>query len=87
MGTGFAEGQPDTLLVGLQIGPVYRFKVTEVPGQPGVEVFPTVEMVDRMYPPPGQSLRFPVPVELTQQELEMAAEGRFPASFMSRILS
>jgi len=75
--TGFPEGQPDRLLVGLEIGPVYRFRVTEIPGQPGAEVFPTVEMVDRMYPPPGQSLRFPVPVDLTQQELEFAAEGQF----------
>jgi hypothetical protein len=74
---GFDVPQPDRLLVGLQIGPVYRFKVTEIPGHPGVEVFPTVEMVDRMYPPPGQALRFPVPVELTQQELELAADGRF----------
>ena len=79
---GFAESHPDRLLAGLQIGPVYRFKVTEIPGHPGVEVFPTVEMVDRMYPPPGQSLRFPVPVELTQQELEMAAEG----SFITRVI-
>jgi hypothetical protein len=76
-GAGFAEAQPDQLLVGLQIGPIYRFKVIEIPGHPGVEVFPTVEMVDRMYPPPGMSLRFPVPVDLTQEELEMAAEGRF----------
>jgi hypothetical protein len=75
--SGFAEGQPDRLLVGLAIGPVYRFRVTEIPGQPGVEVFPTVEIIDRTYPPPGQSLRFPVPVDLMQQELEMAAEGRF----------
>jgi hypothetical protein len=74
---GFDVSKPDRLLVGLQIGPVYRFKVTEIPGHPGVEVFPTIEMVDRMYPPPGQTLRFPVPVELTQQELELAADGRF----------
>jgi hypothetical protein len=77
MGNSFAAGQPDRLLVGLQIGPVYRFKVTEIPNQPGVEVFPTIEMVDRTYPPPGLSLRFPVPIDLTQDELEMAAEGRF----------
>jgi hypothetical protein len=76
-GNGFAEGQAQPLLVGLAIGPVYRFKVTDIPNNPGAEVFPTVEMVDRLYPPPGQSLRFPVPIELTQQELEMAAEGRF----------
>jgi hypothetical protein len=76
-GSGFAEGSPDQLLAGLAIGPVYRFRVTEIPGHPGVEVFPTVEMIDRLYPPPGQSLRFPVPIDLTQQELEMAADGRF----------
>ncbi len=73
----FAEPQPDRLLVGLQIGPVYRFRVTDIPEHPGVEVFPTVEMVDRLYPPQGQSLKFPVPVDLTQQELQVAAEGQF----------
>ena len=64
-------------MVGLAIGPVYRFKVTEIPDHPGLEVFPTVEVVDRLYPPPGQRLRFPVPVELTLDELLLAAEGRF----------
>lgn len=77
LGAGWGGPQPDRLLVGLQIGPVYRFQVTHIPGHPGVEVFPTVEMVDRLYPPPGQSLRFPVPIDLSQRELEMAAEGRF----------
>jgi hypothetical protein len=65
------------MLVGLAIGPVYRFGVTEIPGNPGMEVFPTIEMIDRTYPPPGQSLRFPVPVELTLDELQMAADGKF----------
>jgi hypothetical protein len=76
-GANFLEGQRDRLMVGLTIGPVYRFRVTEIPGQPGVEIFPTVELIDRLYPPPGQSLRFPVPIELTQDELRLAAEGRF----------
>jgi hypothetical protein len=75
--TGFLESRPTKLLVGLAIGPVYRFRVTDIPGHPEVEVFPTVEMIDRLYPPPGQSLRFPVPIELTQDEQEMAADGRF----------
>jgi hypothetical protein len=76
-GNGFLEGTPGRLLVGITIGPVYRFCVTEIPGYPGIEVYPTVELVDRLYPPCGQELRFPVPVELTQEELLMAAEGRF----------
>lgn len=76
-GTTFLEGQPDRLLVGLTIGPVYRFRVTEIPEHPGLEIFPTVELIDRLYPPPGQAMRFPVPIELTQSELLLAAEGRF----------
>ncbi|MCH7752767.1 MAG: hypothetical protein IH898_11510 [Planctomycetes bacterium] len=76
-GSGFLEGRPERLLVGLAIGPVYRFRVTEIPGQPGLELFPTVEVVDRLHPPPGEMLRFPIPIELTREELLSAAEGRF----------
>jgi hypothetical protein len=73
----FADGQKDRLLVGLSIGPVYRFRVTEIPEHPGIEVFPTVEVIDRLYPPPGESLKFPIPVELTENELLLAADGKF----------
>ncbi len=76
-GSGFMEMQPSPLTVGLPIGPVYRFKVTDIPGEPGLELFPTIELVDRLYPPPGQALRFPIPIELTRSELLLAAEGRF----------
>ncbi len=76
-GTTFYEGVPSPLLVGLTIGPVYRFRVTDIPEHPGLEVFPTVEMIDRLYPPPGLALKFPVPIELTLDELLQAAEGRF----------
>ena len=76
-GSGFLPGRSGRLLVGLPIGPVYRFKVTEISDHPGLELFPSVELVDRLYPPPGQQLRFPVPIELTLNELLLAAEGRF----------
>ena len=76
-GSNFGESQRDKLLIGLAIGPVYRFKVTEIPDHPGLEVFPTVEVIGRLFPPPGQKLRFPVPIELTLDELHLAAEGRF----------
>ncbi|MBX3432926.1 MAG: hypothetical protein KF847_06375 [Pirellulales bacterium] len=76
-GPGFGAPQPDALLAGLHVGVVYRFQVTQIPEHPGVEVFPTVELIDRLYPPPGEALKFPVPVDLTLEELLMAAEGRF----------
>jgi hypothetical protein len=69
--------QFDVALVGMLIGPVYRLQVTNIPNNPGLELFPTVEVIDRLYPPPGLALRFPIPVELTQDELEMAARGMF----------
>ncbi len=40
-------------------------------------MFPTIEVIDRLYPPPGQALRFPIPIELTQVDLELALEGKF----------
>ncbi|MCA9232035.1 MAG: hypothetical protein KDA57_15410 [Planctomycetales bacterium] len=76
-GSAFLQGQKDQLLVGLSIGPVYRFRVTEIPEHPGLEVFPTVELVDHLSPPPGQELRFPIPIELTIDELLLASTGRF----------
>jgi hypothetical protein len=71
------EAENSRLLVGMQIGPVYRLKVTNIPEHAGLELFPTIELIDRLYPPPGQSLRFPIPVELTLNELLMASEGQF----------
>jgi hypothetical protein len=62
---------------GMLIGAVYRFRVTDIPQYEGLEVYPTVEVIDRIYPPVGLENKFPIDVELTQQELEMAIEGKF----------
>jgi hypothetical protein len=74
---GFSTTQSNDILIGYQIGPVYRLKVTGVPTIEGTEIFPTVELIDRLYPPPGLALRYPIPVELTQEDLELAARGAF----------
>ncbi|WP_146402116.1 hypothetical protein [Pseudobythopirellula maris] len=76
-GGGFSSPHAERLLVGLTIGPVYRFKVSGVPNYPDVEVYPSVELIDHLSPPPGKELEFPVPVELTSEELQMAARGAF----------
>jgi hypothetical protein len=73
----FTPPSPAPLKAGMLIGSVYRIRVTGIPRHEGVEVFPTIELVNRLYPPPGQELRFPVPVELTLEDLELAMEGRF----------
>ena len=72
----FDEPVPTPINVGLLIGQVYRFKVSRIPLHEGLEVYPTVELIDRLYPPPGQKTRFPIPIELTREELVMALSGK-----------
>jgi hypothetical protein len=71
----FMETNPAPVNVGLLIGQVYRFQVTRIPLRPGYEVYPTIEVVDRLYPPAGQASRFPVPVKLTLEEIDLALKG------------
>lgn len=72
----FGDSQASPVLAGLLIGPVYRLQVTQIPRHEGKEVFPTIELVNRLYPPPGLAPYFPIPIQLTQQELELALSGR-----------
>ncbi len=73
----FSAPQREKLLAGMLIGQVYRLKVSNIPGREGLEIFPTIEVIDRLYPPPGQAPRFPIPVVLTEEEIKMATDGRY----------
>lgn len=82
LGIWLAEGgmfqppEPVPVKVGMLVGQVYRFKVTGIHLQPGAEIYPTIEVIDRLYPPAGAEWRHPIPIELTQEELEMALAGK-----------
>lgn len=58
------------------IGQVYRFKVAHIHLHPGVEIFPTIEIIDRLYPPLGQEFQFPIPIQITENDLIDAIHGR-----------
>lgn len=73
----FAAAEPAPLKAGLLIGSVYRLRVTNIPLHLGQELFPTVELINRLYPPVGQELRFTIPIELSSDDLELALQGRF----------
>ncbi len=62
---------------GLLIGEVYRLRVINLPMAQEAEVFPSIEVIDRLYPPAGQQSRFPIPVELTAEDLRLALDGKF----------
>jgi hypothetical protein len=73
----FSDTASNEAFVGLQVGPVYRLQVSDIPNANGLEIYPTIELIDRTYPPPGLALRYPIPIELTQHELELATQGAF----------
>ncbi len=73
----FEALQPQPVLAGMLIGQVYRFKVTGIPQREGFEVFPTIEVIDRLMPPAGLAARFPIPVHLTREDLHLALDGLY----------
>lgn len=60
---------------GMLVGAVYRFHVTHIPGYPGEELYPTLEIVDRVFPEHGREHRFPIPILLTEEDLNVALQG------------
>ena len=73
----FTVPEASPLKAAMLIGPVYRLRVTDIPLRPGDEVYPTIEVINRLYPSCGEELRFPIPIELTQEDLAAAIEGKF----------
>jgi hypothetical protein len=73
----FDEAQPAPRKAGMLIGAVYRLRVTNIRLAEGLEVFPTVEVIDRLYTPPDQAGRFAIPIELTENDLKLALDGKF----------
>ena len=58
------------------IGPVYRLKIAGLPEYPGVELYPTIEVTDRLHPPAGQENEWPIPVDITTEEIEAVLQDR-----------
>ena len=60
---------------GLLVGATYRVRISDMPEFPGVKLYPTIEMLDRLHPPRGLRYEFPVPVELTAEDIRQALKG------------
>ncbi|MCA8988438.1 MAG: hypothetical protein KDA78_12385 [Planctomycetaceae bacterium] len=67
---------PPGAQAGLLVGPVYRIRIANLPDYPGVELYPTLELIDRLHPPAALRTQFPVPVELSEDEIRDAVEDR-----------
>ncbi|MDO4584663.1 MAG: hypothetical protein Q4D62_11235 [Planctomycetia bacterium] len=73
----FLEPMPMPQIFGLKLFTPYRFRITGIPLHPGVELFPTVELLDRTFPPMNQELKFPILIEISQTDLQAAIQGKF----------
>lgn len=61
---------------GLMIGGIYRFRITHMPEFEGAELYPTIEVIDRTYPPPGLATRYPIRVDLDHEDFRAALDGQ-----------
>jgi hypothetical protein len=73
----FDQSRPGPRKAGMLIGAVYRLRVNGIRLAEGAEVFPTIEVIDRIYPPLGQERRFAIPVDITEEDLKLAIDGKF----------
>ncbi|MEQ1826018.1 MAG: hypothetical protein ABL921_08725 [Pirellula sp.] len=71
----FAHEMPQPARIAVMIGPVYRMRLTGIPLEPDLELFPTLEVIDRTHPPAEREHRFPIPIEIDEDDLECAARG------------
>jgi hypothetical protein len=61
--------------VGMIVGAVYRVRVTGIPFRPGEELYPSIEIIDRVHAPSGREHRFPIPILLEAGDLRAALDG------------
>ena len=60
----------------LAVGRVCRVKISDLPEFPGVELYPTIELLDRLHAPPEMASEFAVPIQLTLEEIEAVLQDR-----------
>jgi len=74
-GVSIGQGEP-TLMAGLLIGGVYRFRITGIPRSEGAELYPTVELIDRTYPPNGLATSYPIVLKIDEVDMQAALGGK-----------
>lgn len=62
--------------VAVNVGHYYRLRVADMPEFPGVEIYPSIELLDRLHPPAGREAEYPIPVILTAADLKLAMAGQ-----------
>lgn len=73
---GFHKTNASQVSIGMMIGPVYRFRVTNIPQNAGKAIYPSIEILNRLHPPEGLANEFPIEVVISEDDLKQAIAGR-----------
>jgi hypothetical protein len=69
-------GAASPALIAANAGHLYRLRISQMPDYPGVELFPSVELLDRLHPPAGREDEFPIPIIFRAADIQLAATGQ-----------
>ncbi len=62
--------------VGMQLGSLYRFRITGVDVATSYELYPSIELLDLLHPPKGLENDFPVPIVISGADIREVNAGR-----------
>lgn len=63
-------------MVAVNPGHTYRLRLTDMPEYPDVELYPSIEILDRLHPPAGEKFRYPIPIPFSRHDIAQALDGR-----------
>ena len=62
--------------VSMMVGHTYRIQISGMPDYPGLELYPTIEILDRLHPPEDRIHEFPIPIDITREEIEYVMQDQ-----------
>ena len=63
-------------VVAVNPGHTYRLRLTNMPEFPDAELYPSIEILDRLHPPAGEENHYPIPVPISNDDIRLALAGR-----------
>jgi hypothetical protein len=76
-----ASAQPSQIMdapagFAVNAGHVYRLRIRDMAQFPGVEIYPSIEILDRLHPPAGREYDFPIPIPFSEDDIRLALDGK-----------
>lgn len=72
---GYVHNEEGVAVFGFLTGHNYRLRLNNIPLYADQELYPSLEVVNRLYPPAGKEYEFPVVVDVTREDIELALKG------------